>query len=229
ANVLPVVTLTSPTANATFTAGANISLAATASDSDGSIAKVEFFNGNTKLGEDTSSPYTFSWNNVQAGTYTLTRSETHRESGEKTSTAVTISVNAANVLPVVTLTSPTANATFAIGSSITISANASDSDGSITKVEFYNGDTKLGEDTSSPYTFNWTNVQAGTYTLTARATDNQSGTKTSTAVTISVNAANVLPVVTLTSPTANATFTAGANISLAATASDSDGSIAKVE
>src|SRR5690606_8390825 len=62
----------------------------------------------------------------------------------------------------------------------------SDSDGSIAKVEFYNGSQKLGERTSSPYTYTWANVAAGNYTITAKATDNEGASKTSSAVSISV-------------------------------------------
>lgn len=228
-NTSPTVALTSPAANATFNSGATINLTANASDSDGSISKVEFYSGNTKLGEDTSSPYSFNWTNVQPGTYTLTARATDNQSASTTSSSISVKVNAANALPVVNLTSPTSNATFTTGETVSLAATASDSDGSITKVEFLNGNTKLGEDNSSPYSFNWSNVQPGTYTLTARATDNQSGTTTSSSITIKVNAANVLPAVTLTSPAANATFTSGTTINLTADASDSDGSITKVE
>jgi hypothetical protein len=62
---------------------------------------------------------------------------------------------------------------FKPGANITISAIASDSDGKVTKVEFYDGDTKLGEDTSAPYVYKWKNVPAGSHTLTARATDDK--------------------------------------------------------
>ena len=66
------------------------------------------------------------------------------------------------------------------------------------KVEFFNGATKLGEDLSSPYTFTWSSVAAGTYTLTARATDNLGGMGTSAGSTITVNAVNAPPTATLT-------------------------------
>jgi hypothetical protein len=91
--------------------------------------------------------------------------------------------------PTVGITSPATNATITAGSQLTISASASDSDGSITKVEFYQNNTKLGEDTSSPYSFVWTNVPAGTYSLTAKATDNSNTSTTSTAIAITVQAA----------------------------------------
>jgi hypothetical protein len=90
--------------------------------------------------------------------------------------------------PVVTMTSPEDGQSFVTPASVNILANASDSDGSITKVEFYNGSVKLGEDTSSPYAFNWTNVPEGNYGITVKATDNAGGTA-SDGVDISVNAA----------------------------------------
>ncbi len=92
-----------------------------------------------------------------------------------------------NQAPTVSLTGPANNATYNAPASITITANASDADGNVTKVEFYNGSTKLGEDASAPYSLAWSNVGAGTYTITAKATDNLGATKTSGAVTVKVN------------------------------------------
>jgi hypothetical protein len=94
---------------------------------------------------------------------------------------------AGNVLPTVSITSPASGATFTAPASITIDATASDSDGTVTKVDFYQGSTLLGTDTTSPYSFTWSNVSAGSYSLTAVATDNAGGTKTSTAVSVTVN------------------------------------------
>ena len=67
----PTVAITSPANNAIFTAPASISINATASDADGFVSKVEFFNGNIKLGEDLSSPYSYTWNDVATGSETV--------------------------------------------------------------------------------------------------------------------------------------------------------------
>ena len=91
-----------------------------------------------------------------------------------------------NKPPTVTLTAPANGATFTAPASVTLSATASDSDGTISKVEFYNGTTLLGTDTTSLYSFSWTSVAAGTYTVKAVAYDN-SGASTSTTATITVN------------------------------------------
>jgi chitodextrinase len=94
---------------------------------------------------------------------------------------------AANQPPSVSLTAPANGATFNAGSNITVSANASDSDGSVAKVEFFRGTTSLGVDTSAPYSVVFANAAAGSYTLKAVATDNAGAATTSATVSITVN------------------------------------------
>jgi len=95
--------------------------------------------------------------------------------------------SAQNYFPSVSITSPTSNANFLPGSDITIDVDANDSDGNVTKVEFFvGGNTKIGEDTTAPYSITWENVVEGDYTLTAKATDNEGGSKTSLSTKISV-------------------------------------------
>jgi chitinase len=91
-----------------------------------------------------------------------------------------------NQPPTVSLTSPANGATFKSPAKLTLAATATDSDGTVTRVEFFNGATKLGEDTTAPYAIQWNVGAAGTYTLTARATDNLGATKTSSPVTVTV-------------------------------------------
>ena len=185
-NSQPTVTLTQPSDGATFTAPANVTLAAVASDADGTVAKVEFFNGQTKLGEDTSAPYSFTWSGVGAGTYTLTARATDDLGGVTTSVASTVTVSASNASPTVSITAPANGAIFPWKPTITITAMASDSDGTVTKVEFRDGTTLLGQDTSAPYSYTWKNVPPGNHVLTARATDNSGAVTTSSPVSITV-------------------------------------------
>jgi Galactose oxidase-like, Early set domain/Bacterial Ig domain/PA14 domain len=91
-----------------------------------------------------------------------------------------------NQLPSVSLTSPSNGASFSSPAKLSLAATASDPDGTVTRVEFFNGTTKLGEDTTAPYTIQWNVGAAGEYTLTARATDNAGATTTSSPVTITV-------------------------------------------
>ena len=230
-NQLPSVSLTNPTAGATFTASSNITLSASASDPDGTVSSVDFYSGTTLIGSDSTSPYSVTWNNVPAGSYSLTAVAKDNAGASATSAAVAITVNTAtNAVPTVSLTSPASGATFTAPANITLAANAADSDGTIARVDFYSGSTLIGSDTSSPYSVAWNSVAAGSYTLTAVARDNAGATATSAAVSITVNtAANAAPTVSLTSPTSGATFTAPANITLAASAADSDGTISWVD
>ncbi|MFN4161898.1 MAG: glycosyl hydrolase family 18 protein [Stenotrophomonas sp.] len=95
-----------------------------------------------------------------------------------------------NQPPSVSLTSPAAGASFTAGSSITVSANASDTDGSVSKVEFFRGGTSLGIDTSAPYSVTWANASAGSHTFKAVATDNNNAVTSSTTVSVTVTAAS---------------------------------------
>ncbi len=220
------VSLTAPANNAVFAApAASIALAATATPTNSSrpIAKVEFFRGTTLIGADTTAPYSITWTNVPAGTYSLTAKATDSSGATATSKAVSIKVD---VPPTVSLTSPANNAVFSPGSNIALAATAADSDGTISKVEFFRGTTLLGTDTTSPYSFTWTNVATGSYTLTAKATDNNAIATSSAPVTITVDTP---PTVSISAPANNALFIAPASVTVSASASDTDGTVAKVD
>jgi hypothetical protein len=96
-----------------------------------------------------------------------------------------------NEAPSVTLTSPAAGSTHIAPATIAMTASASDSDGTIARVEFYSGTTLLASDTSSPYQFTWSGVPAGSYTLRARAIDNEGAATMSGSVSITVTAPTV--------------------------------------
>ena len=101
--------------------------------------------------------------------------------------AATLSgVSLTNAPPAVTITNPANNAIFIAPANILISAKASDDDGSIALVEFFQDSTRMGAATNEPYSFSWTSVSAGNYILTAKATDNLGAATLSTPVAISV-------------------------------------------
>jgi PKD repeat protein len=99
------------------------------------------------------------------------------------STDVPVGSNAA---PAISLNDPLNNTNFAAGANVVIDAAASDTDGAIAQVEFFQGSTSLGSDTTAPYTFVWNNVAAGSYSLSARATDDAGATTATTPITITV-------------------------------------------
>jgi len=104
------------------------------------------------LGQDLTSPYSFTWSNVAAGNYTITAKATDNSNAVTTSTAITLTVNASgvNIAPTIALTSPSNNSVFPSGSTVVLQATASDADGTISKVKFYKGTTLLGTDLTAP-------------------------------------------------------------------------------
>ena len=92
-----------------------------------------------------------------------------------------------NVSPTISITSPSNNKAFKEGEQITISASASDLDGTISLVEFFSGTTKLGEDNSLPYSFVWGDATIGNHLVKAIATDDKGAKTTSEEISITVS------------------------------------------
>jgi regulation of enolase protein 1 (concanavalin A-like superfamily) len=230
-NQAPTVSLSSPSAGATYTAPATITLNAAASDSDGTISRVDFYRGSTLIGSDASSPYSYAWSGVPAGSYQLTAVARDNDGATRTSAAIGVTVKSGtNHPPSVAISSPASGSTFKAPATIGIQATASDTDGSVTRVDFYRGSTLIGSDTSSPYSATWTSAPAGSYTLTAIARDDDGATRTSAGVNITVSTtSNSPPTVSITSPASGATFAAPASLTINATAADSNGTITRVD
>ncbi|MFZ2956054.1 MAG: Ig-like domain-containing protein [Candidatus Ozemobacteraceae bacterium] len=94
--------------------------------------------------------------------------------------------SSSNKLPFVSLASPTAGTRFPSAETITLLAEAIDSDGTVTKVEFFQGGTRLGESVKSPFQFAWENPEVGTYSLSAKVTDNHGAIGVSASVSVVV-------------------------------------------
>jgi len=267
ANVAPTVSLAAPAANASFVQGSAITVTANASDSDGTVTKVEFLDGATVVGTAAAAPWSVSWTNAAVGTHTLTARATDNAGAATTTAAVTITVTAPantppanavacaneggtctlpsgatatvwygaktswvskagvtgsiactnavftdplmgtgkacryvvtsapppNVPPTVSLTAPANNASVVQGAVVALAATAADSDGSIVKVEFYDGATLLGTATVAPYSYSWKGASVGTHSVTAKAYDNAGASTTSAAISLAVAAPTAVP------------------------------------
>ena len=186
-NKPPTVTLAA--SSSSVATGVTSTLSATAADSDGTISKVVFYNGATLLGQVTTLPYTYAFSSNTAGVFTLTAIAFDNLNAQTTSNGVTVTVTTGggglNKAPTVSLAaSPMA---VTVGSATMLTATAADSDGTISSVVFMNGTTVLNTDTTAPYTFSYTPAAAGTYSLTAIATDNQGAKTTSSVVTVTAS------------------------------------------
>lgn len=186
-NAPPSVSFSSPAVGAVYAPGQAIPLAVSASDTDGTVQQVQYFNGSTLLHTSTASPFNFSWTGAASGTHSLTAQATDNLGSITTSAVRSVRVN---TLPSVTLTAPATGALALPNSNVQLSASASDSDGTIAAVEFYRGSTLIQSVAApGPYTATWSSVPAGTYTLTARVIDNDGGATTSSSATLNVTAA----------------------------------------
>jgi glucose/arabinose dehydrogenase len=171
----PSVGITAPANNSSGTVGSPITLAATASDSDGTVSSVQFFDGSTPIGAaDTSSPYSVSWTPGSTGTHTLTARATDSWGVIATSAAVTVTINAPSgdsQAPTVAFTAPASLADNLSGS-LQITANATDNVG-VANVEFQVDGVTVSTDTASPYaaTVDTTSYASGQHVLRVRASD----------------------------------------------------------
>ncbi|HBE79016.1 MAG TPA: hypothetical protein DDW65_14765, partial [Firmicutes bacterium] len=189
----PYVSITSPWSDSSVAQPATINITAAAGDVDGTVTKVEFYADSTFLGSASGSPYSCTWKNVPAGTYSLTAKATDNDG--LTTTSAPISVTVSNNAPTISIANQVTGTAGASDSgtgnsgTVTVNATAGDSDGSIAKVDFYVDGSKIGTDNSSPYSisFSWTYGCNSSHKITAVATDNNGGTATSDSVYVTYN------------------------------------------
>jgi PKD repeat protein/type 1 glutamine amidotransferase len=90
-------------------------------------------------------------------------------------------------LPEVQITAPAQGVQLTPDTDVEVTADASQDGGAISKVEFFVGDSSLGEDATAPYAVTWhTPTEEGLYNLTAVATNEAGKTKTSRIVVAQV-------------------------------------------
>ncbi|MCU0430029.1 MAG: Ig-like domain-containing protein [Cytophagaceae bacterium] len=234
-NTPPVVAFSSPAANARLTAPASLGVIVAASDPDaGDRATVALYLNNTFIREDLVAPHEFNTSgtesalqNLAAGSYVLKAiaKDTHGDTAMAFRTIIVENANdpcAGNTAPSIRLNNP-ASASISEGNSITLAASASDN-GSISKVEFFDGNTLIASDLVAPYEFTTNALSAGTHIISAKATDHCGASSSSETVQVTVVAisTNHPPVISFSSPAANTRLTAPASLGVVVAASDVD-------
>ena len=281
-NQAPTVFLTSPANNASFIAPANIALSATAGDPDGSIARVEFYNGTTLIATDNNGAdgWAINWNAVPQGSYALSAKAFDNANASGTSAPANVTVT--STAPNLALSRPASASSQWSDACPAAKANNGSTDVSDScggwSPSSTDGQPWLQIDLGSPKRIsalelvtrqNCCDQPETRQNFQIRASNDPSfatyvvlGSQGATALpfkatwtkavtdptgyryiratkagyffiaelkVFGANAVNQPPIVSLTSPANNASFTAPANITLSATASDADGSVAKVE
>ncbi len=157
------------------------SVTVTASDSDGTIQSVTFRRNGSTVKTDTSRPYTYTYSSASRGTHSFQATATDNDGGTKTSNTVTVRVTPRpNVNPTVSISA--SRTTLIEGGSVTVTATASDTDGTIESVTFRRNGSTVKTDTISPYSYTYRSASVGTHSFQATATDNDGGTGTSNTV-----------------------------------------------
>jgi hypothetical protein len=218
-NTAPVAANLFPANNATLTIGQSYNLTANVSDNV-VVNSVAFYVDNVLLGTDNTAPFSYPYT-AASGSHTYYVVATDNECASTTSSTTTFNVTN-NLAPTVTLSAPTS---AVVGEVITLTATASDSDGSVTQVAFYIDNVLIGTDFNAPYSVNHTATGGLNQNIVAIATDNVGAIGTSNTVVLQVNT-NVAPTITITGP--NTTID-GTTITITASASDSDGTVSSVD
>lgn len=188
-NEAPTASLTAPSASDVITEGDNVVLSATALDADGSVASVEFFVDDSSVAVATAAPFEAMWA-ATSGNHQVSVVATDNEGAASVASAVSVSVDSAqpgNEAPTVSVALSAASVD--VGSVVTLTATATDSDGIVDKVDFYVAGALIGTAATSPYTLDYTTTQAGSLAVYAKATDNQGATADSALASLTVNGA----------------------------------------
>ncbi len=226
-NTLPTVSITSPSNNATYTTGDPVNLTATASDANGTIARVNFYRNGVFLSTDASSPYTASWTSTVGG-HAFEAWAVDNEGDSAKSTAINITVGTTNIPPSISFRNPTADTTIYGAATIHFIVSASDPDGIVSYVNWYDNGVLFSHEIPAPYERDRA-LTVGVHNMTAVAGDNTGDSTISAIRKVTVlDIPNIKPTVTILSPTVDSGYTDPADVDIEVSAADEDGTISAV-
>jgi hypothetical protein len=178
------VTITAPTNGATFPQGVPIVVSANATMSN-PVTNVAFFRNGALIGNDGTAPYSVVLSNASLGTHTLSAQATDSTGASVSSTSSVQITVVTNNPPSITITNPANGRTFLVGANITNQVSVADSDGVVTRVEFYVNGNLAYTDNTAPFRFEMCDALVGTHIIRAVATDD-GGLRATNSVTIFV-------------------------------------------
>jgi len=185
--VKPTVTLTNPNNGDTFSPNTTVNLNANAASTQTTVKEVDFYADGALIASSIATPFSVPYAPA-VGPHTLKAIAIDANGTASDPAQIAITVNAvANQPPVIVLTGPKAVANMNAPAAVTLSAAASDPDGSIAKVDFYNNGQFLGSSVTAPYVTTLPNLPDGAYSFTAIATDNQGATTTSNSLSLEID------------------------------------------
>ena len=177
-NAPPEVFVDQPREGEEYPLGETVLLRADARDFEGPISRVDFLTNGVFLATATefSSPNAvYRWVAPPAGNYSLTAVAYDADGAASTSIPVGFRVAVANQLPVARLLSPLPGQRVSAPTNLVLQAEASDPDGTVRAVDFFNYDQYLGGVTNPPFAFVLRSVTAADYGFRVRVTDDRNG------------------------------------------------------
>ena len=201
-----IVAVTSPAPEAALVAPASVTLTATATDPDGQVVRVSFYDGEVLLGETTASPYGFVWNNPPAGRHLIRAIAVDNLGTGSPSEVVPVNIFGAAGAPITRIITPGDGTVVEGPITLPVAAEAN-ALSSVTAVELRANDVVFATFTQPPYAASW-NAPFGTNAVTAVAVDAQGrrGTSAVATVTITIPPTNtVAPTIATRIPAANGT------------------------
>lgn len=254
-NGMPNLSITSPGDGMIYNAGSTVSVNLTAADPDGDIRKYQIFVNNKLVDTDGTNYTPYKLNNLANGTYTIKAIVTDND-GNTISDSVVFNVQEGNptenipengppsngTLPLLTITSPTANKEVLPGSNVTVSIAASTPNSRIVKHQIFVNGKLVDTDGTSFTPHKIVNISSGSHVIKATVTD-ANGASASQSITIKAttsldseetttpvsNIVNSLPTVAFITPRKNQNYNAGSTVIVDLNATDNDGSIVKYQ
>lgn len=182
----PKVVIEAPLSGAVYLEGEPVDVAIDASDSDGVVVEVSVYLDDQLELTLTQAPYQHQLLNLNSGSHTLrVVAKDNNDLTHSQQVSFTVEGPVTGTKPEVSISSPADASTVVKGDIVTITANASDSDGTVDRVEFFVAGSLIASSSASPYTASWTANVLGDVSLMAKATDND-GLSSTYSVTVSV-------------------------------------------
>lgn len=250
-SVIPAtLTVKEPVAGQAFEFGATIPVLAVAVDPRGYISRVEFYDGEQRIGVSeltfikapepgTPIEHHLEWKGAAVGEHKIIARAKGTDGEAVVSPGVVVRVNPRPVTGKLAITTPKSGTTLSAGISVPVTVEAVDEKGGISRVELFDGTKSVGvseivfvqpPEPGVPivHTIAWKEPTVGGHTLTARALDTGGNRIVSPAVTVVVKA-NLAPRVAVTSPSHGTVFLKGETIVVRAEASDADGTVDRLD
>ena len=207
-DVNPAAAISSPSANVTINQGGSVNFLATVTSGNAPFTHAWNFGTSGIASKTVEDPGTLTFPN--AGTFNVTYTVTDSD-GDTNSASRTVTVNVPDAIPTAAISSPSANVTIAQGGSLNFLATVTSGNAPFTHAWNFGNSGISSQTVEDPGTIKFSII--GTHAVSYKVTDSDGDTATATrTVTVVAQTADVNPVATITSPSANVSISQGGSV-----------------